>query len=105
MDDEAASIEDGVTWRQLQHGLWVVRADGRPLGVIERGRRYSVTDVNERTTVGLPSFEAALRLLVHPSAPSSHPASPMLRRERRSRSWGSVARASHGLTRKLLALR
>jgi len=67
----------GLSWRELQKGLWVVRSDDRHVGIIERGRRFSVTDANETTTKGFPTFAHALDALGAPtkSAPAPAPAS------------------------------
>ena len=53
----------GYAWRELQKGLWVVRSEGRHVGIIEGGRRFSITDVHETTTKGFPTFAHALDAL------------------------------------------
>src|SRR3954468_10461648 len=49
----------GILWRQLPPRLWVGRADDRHLGTIERGRRFTVTDVDGDARGGYPTLQAA----------------------------------------------
>ena len=65
----------GLSWRELQKGLWVVRSDDRHVGIIERGRRFSITDANETTTKGFPTFAHALDALGAPTESAPAPAS------------------------------
>lgn len=47
-----APSADDVTWRELRPGLWAGRANGKPIGIIEHGRRYSFTGVDEQIHPG-----------------------------------------------------
>src|SRR3954447_20531658 len=48
-----------IVWRQLRPRFWVGRADDRHLGTIERGRRFTVTDVDGDARGGYPTLQAA----------------------------------------------
>lgn len=41
-----AVVAEPVVWTRQQPRLWTARRDGRPLGVVERGRRYDVTGLD-----------------------------------------------------------
>ena len=43
---------DDVTWRQLRPGLWAGRANDKPIGIIEHGRRYSFTGIDDQIHPG-----------------------------------------------------
>ena len=65
-DENAEPVE----WRRLNARLWVGRLDGAPIGMIERGRRYTATDASERfrgTFRTLREAQGALTSYVRPS--------------------------------------
>ena len=70
----SVSPED-VTWRELRRGFWAGRSDGRPIGVIEQGRRYTFTGVDEQVHLGFRTLadaqEAATGPISIPSASAS----------------------------------
>jgi hypothetical protein len=50
---------NGVTWSQQQTTLWTGRRNGMPLGTIERGRRFTYTDVDGAAQRGFRTLAAA----------------------------------------------
>lgn len=54
-----------VRWRQLRPDLWTASRNGLPLGTIERGRRYTVLDVDGEVLGRFEALEAAMTALVH----------------------------------------
>lgn len=48
-----------IVWRQLHPRLWVGRADDQPLGTIERGRHFTVTDLEGDARGRFPTLQAA----------------------------------------------
>ena len=40
------SNPDGIRWRVLRAGLWAARRDGRHLGTVEQGRRWTALDAD-----------------------------------------------------------
>src|SRR3954451_23581469 len=73
-----------IVWRQLRPRLWVGRADDRHLGTIERGRRFTVTDVDGDARGGYPTLQAAQAALtgelqiLPPAAGTTGVATPLL---------------------------
>lgn len=49
-----------VHWRPTTKNLWVGRAGGRHMGVIEHGRAFAVTDADGRTRGSYRSLESAM---------------------------------------------
>src|SRR4051812_30801925 len=72
----------GVSWRPLGGTLWVGRTDAGPVGTIEGGRRFVVTDVDGRAWGAFRSLEAAMAAL-EARAPVGEPLA--------ARSWEALA--------------
>lgn len=74
---------DDVLWRQLRPRLWVGRAADEPLGMIERGRRFTATDADGEVRGGYRTLEAAQAALtgqlpiVAPTTESTRSLSPL----------------------------
>jgi hypothetical protein len=51
--------DDEVVWRRLQPHLWVGRANGSHVGIIEQGRRFTFIDADDRVHPGFPTLSAA----------------------------------------------
>jgi hypothetical protein len=85
-----------VTWRELRPGLWAGRADGRPAGLIEQGRRYTFTDADEHVHPGYRSLVEAQHAATGPIAtiPTPDP-------EAEPRRAGSPSAVPHHLALKL----
>lgn len=67
----SSPTQSDIEFRELRSGIWVVRANGRHLGIIERGHRYAVTDSSDVITRGFPTFATALEALVASSSPDT----------------------------------
>ena len=87
------SVEEtlDVEWRQLGPHLWVGRLDGKPLGTIEQGARWTFTDVDGHVVRDLGSLQEAQRAAVQPWAPR------MAARARRRRTRLLAVRISVGV--------
>ena len=48
-----------VVWREIEPGLWVGRSNGRHVGTIARGRRFTLTDGQERVRGDFATLAAA----------------------------------------------
>lgn len=71
-DHDAGPVE----WRRLDTRLWVGRLDGAPIGMIERGRRYTATDAGERVRGTFRTLrEAQHALAADARQPSTEPES------------------------------
>jgi hypothetical protein len=67
----------------LQPGLWAGRSNGKPVGIIEHGHRYSFTDVEEQIHPGYKTLidaqdAATGPIPIHP--PTDHPTATASRR-------------------------
>lgn len=58
--------EPDVRWRRLDAGLWSGTRDGRPVGTVERGRRYTAVGVEGEVLGRFDSLEAAMGALLEP---------------------------------------
>jgi hypothetical protein len=58
-----------VEWRRLSPRLWVGRRDGAPIGMIERGRRYTATDASEQVRGTFKTLALAQAALAGPARP------------------------------------
>jgi hypothetical protein len=92
-----------VVWRQLRPRFWVGRADDRHLGTIERGRRFTVTDVDGDARGGYPTLQAAQAALtgelqIVPAAEATHPVGTPLLMGATAAMVAAVALSITGLT-------
>ena len=55
-----------ICWRELRRGLWTGRSDGRPIGMIEQGRRYTFTGTDEQQHSGYRTLAEAQRAATGP---------------------------------------
>lgn len=93
---------DHVVWRRLGRHLWVGRSGDTHVGIIEEGRRFTLTDANECVHPGFGSLEAAQSAtgpiaIVHPGA------ADVSRVERRSHPWSGPLGISVLVTGALLS--
>jgi hypothetical protein len=65
------SVLDDIEWRRLHKRLWVARQDGVPLGMIERGRRFRVTDADDIERGSYRTFDAAKTALLRDTTGST----------------------------------
>ena len=68
-----------VRWRRLDSGLWSGTRDGRPVGTVERGRRYTAVDLDGEVVGRFDSLEAAMTALLEPrTGAGAHPRVPVV---------------------------
>jgi hypothetical protein len=79
-----------VVWRRLRPRLWVGRVDGEHLGMIERGRRYTVTDGEGRSRGAYRTLESAQTALTGP-VPIVAPAAGTRRSRSPLAAWTTAA--------------
>lgn len=63
-------------WRQLGRWLWAGRRDGRPVGTIERGRRFVLTDAAGEVLGAYRSFADAAAAAERPEPVEALDAAP-----------------------------
>jgi hypothetical protein len=63
-----AGPADDVSWRALRTGLWVGRRDGRHLGTVERGRRWSASDAEGEPIGAFRTLREAQAAVADPEA-------------------------------------
>ena len=76
------SNPDGIRWRVLRSGLWAARRDGRHLGTVEQGRRWTAVDADSEP---IGEYRTLAEAQAAVASPAGHrtpvrrmPAGPML---------------------------
>jgi hypothetical protein len=59
---------DGIRWRVLRSGLWAARRDGRHLGTVEQGRRWTALDADSEPIGAFRTLAEAQAAVAHPGA-------------------------------------
>lgn len=84
------SASADVVWRRLRPRLWVGRTDDEPLGMIERGRRFTVIDVDGELRGRYRTLESAQAALTG-SVPTVAPATEVRRSLSPLAAWTTFA--------------